>query len=129
LDPPSPAVVALAGRLALGNAAPELVRAGDLASQFAAVGVRSGDGRGPLFLADATRTDAPPADRLPARDSADDFRDVTLVPLTPPAIQAPPGEVRVDHTGLLPLDPSALGRGVQQFFRRLGVLGHEAQGE
>jgi hypothetical protein len=127
LDPPSPAVVALAGRLALGSAAPELVRPGDLASQFA-TSVRSGDGRGPLAVLDVARADALPANRPPARETASGFNDV-VIPLTPSADEVPSGDARTDHAGLLPLDPGALGRGVQQLFRRLGILGREAQGE
>jgi hypothetical protein len=90
--------------------------------------VRAGDGRGPSLLADLTRPDAPPADRPPARESACGFNDV-LIPLTPSAVEVPSGEARTDHAGLLPLDPGALGQSVQQFFRRLGILGREAQGE
>jgi hypothetical protein len=129
LDPPSPAVVALAGRLAPAGAAPELLRAGELTSQFATAGARSGDGRGAFALADVQRPDAPLAERIPVRGSAGGFADAVAVPLTPPTAAGMSGEARVEHAGLLPLDPGALAQGVQQFFRRLGGLGREAKGE
>jgi hypothetical protein len=100
-----------------------------LASQFVTAAGRSGEGSALLALTDAARADALPPERVPARESASGFSDPGLVPLTPPAAEAPSGEARVDHAGLLPLDPGALAQGVRQFFHRLGSLGGETAGE
>jgi len=110
LEPPSPTVVALAGRLALGSAAADLVRPGDPVGPFAAA-LRAADGHGLSALTDVTRRDAQPPGQGPAAEATGSFDD-TLIPLTPSADAVPTGDVRMDHAGLLPLDTGALGQGV-----------------